>query len=119
MCGIFGCLRNSNIALPVDITKLIVKALHLLKNRGYDSCGIFLNTLLNNVYLTKFGVDGEIIKDAKREFNIDDIFVLLQKDIDVITNSDKYHVGMGHTSIFGTPGWAAKCRLLASRERRT
>ena len=97
MCGIFGCLRNSNIALPVDITKLIVKALHLLKNRGYDSCGIFLNTLLNNVYLTKFGVDGEIIKGAKREFNIDDIFVLLQKDIDTITNSEQYHVGMGHT----------------------
>ena len=53
MCGIFGCLRNSNINLPINIVNLIVKALNLLKNRGYDSCGIFLNTLTNNVYLTK------------------------------------------------------------------
>ena len=73
MCGIFGCLRSSNIIIsqedfnaslvagniivkPLDITCLIVRALNLLKNRGYDSCGIFLNTILNDKYLVKYGV---------------------------------------------------------------
>ena len=41
MCGIFGCLRNkySNINI---INKILI-AINLLKNRGYDSCGIYLN----------------------------------------------------------------------------
>jgi glucosamine--fructose-6-phosphate aminotransferase (isomerizing) len=97
MCGIFGCLRNSNINQPVNIVNLIVKALNLLKNRGYDSCGVFLNTLTNNVYLTKFGIDGEIIKEAKEILNITDIFELLQVNIGNITNQEDFHVGIGHT----------------------
>lgn len=94
MCGIFGCLRNSNSKL--DITIHIMIALNLLKNRGYDSCGIFLNSIENN-YLKKIGVDGEIIKMANDNLNINDIFVLLQHELDKLINRDDYYLGIGHT----------------------
>lgn len=94
MCGIFGCLRNDNNTN--DITQHILKALNLLKNRGYDSCGVYLNDDSNNYKIIKYGVDGEIIKQAKEE-NINDIFVLLDRDIKSLYTKENYNVGIGHT----------------------
>ena len=51
MCGIFGCIRNSHSKIETSLGNLIIKALNLLKNRGYDSCGIFLNTLKMIIFL--------------------------------------------------------------------
>ena len=59
MCGIFGCiLQNSK---QENIIELIIIALNLLKNRGYDSCGIFIESS-DTYYLYKLGIDGNIIK---------------------------------------------------------
>jgi glucosamine--fructose-6-phosphate aminotransferase (isomerizing) len=95
MCGIFGCIKSSNSNIETSLGILIIKALNLLKNRGYDSCGIFLTDSIIK-YITKFGVDGEIIKIAK-EMDIDDIFVLLENDINKLENQNKYTAGIGHT----------------------
>ncbi len=96
MCGIFGCIKNSNTKIETSLGSLIIKALNLLKNRGYDSCGIFLTDGNKKKYITKFGVDGEIIKKAKEE-NINDIFLLLEKDINELNNQNNYTSGIGHT----------------------
>jgi glutamine---fructose-6-phosphate transaminase (isomerizing) len=80
MCGIFGCIKNCNN--NADICKLTLIALNLLKNRGYDSCGIFLKThnkILNlNNHIIKYGVDGEILNNYE---NTKDIFMLLENKI--------------------------------------
>ena len=91
MCGIFGCILNNsnNLNLPI----LILNALNLLKNRGYDSCGIYLNTPSNTKYICKFGIDGEIIKTAETP----DIFELLEINVKKINPEIKYNVGIGHT----------------------
>ena len=60
MCGIFGCLKNINS--DIEIKKIILLAINLLKNRGYDSCGLYLNNLDDLEYLFKFGIDGTYIK---------------------------------------------------------
>ena len=95
MCGIFGCIKSLHSNVETSLSILIVKALNLLKNRGYDSCGIFLTDGSNN-YITKFGVDGEIIKTSNNT-NIEDIFILLENDIKKIENPSKYTAGIGHT----------------------
>jgi glucosamine--fructose-6-phosphate aminotransferase (isomerizing) len=95
MCGIFGCAKISHSNVQNGLGSLIIKALNLLKNRGYDACGIFLTDGLTN-YITKFGIDGEIIKKAK-ESNIEDIFILLEEEISKLENPDKYNIGIGHT----------------------
>ena len=95
MCGIFGCVKNSHSKIKIGLGNLIIKALNLLKNRGYDSCGIFLTDVISS-YIAKFGIDGEIIKNAKN-INIDDIFVLLENDILKIKEPLKYNIGIGHT----------------------
>ena len=79
MCGIFGCIKSLHSNVETSLSILIVKALNLLKNRGYDSCGIFLTDGSNN-YITKFGVDGEIIKTSNNT-NIEDIFILLENEL--------------------------------------
>lgn len=91
MCGIFGCILNKNndINLPV----LILNALNLLKNRGYDSCGIYLNNEINSKYLCKFGIDGDIIKKAETN----DIFELLEHYIKSIKDNKNFKLGIGHT----------------------
>jgi len=97
MCGIFGTIRNSNN--NINILKLILRGLNLLKNRGYDSCGVYLNNTnnleVNDKNIIKFGVDGEIIKN--NEYNINDIFQLLDKNINKIDNQEQYNIGIGHT----------------------
>ena len=81
MCGIFGCVKTRHSSVQNGLPSLIIRALNLLKNRGYDSCGVFLTDGLTE-YITKFGVDGEIIKQAQtQESGIADIFVLLEKHL--------------------------------------
>jgi glucosamine--fructose-6-phosphate aminotransferase (isomerizing) len=91
MCGIFGCIKNTKT--KNDLVNLTLKALNLLKNRGYDSCGIFLTNEIENI-LIKFGIDGEIIK---KEENIKDIFVLLENKVLEIQEKHKYTTCIGHT----------------------
>ena len=89
MCGIFGCIKNNNISLP----NLIINALNLLKNRGYDSCGIYLNNYTQKEIVIKLGIDGEIIKNKDTK----DIFEYVENEINLIQNKDSYSVGIGHT----------------------
>lgn len=96
MCGIFGCLKKiKNLSLEdIKIVKIIYDALSLLKNRGYDSCGIYLRDIKNNNITLKYGVDGEIIKNS----DIKDIFKLLEMNIDKYNNDDNvFNIGIGHT----------------------
>ena len=95
MCGIFGCLVKINPNLvDIKIVKIIYDALSLLKNRGYDSCGIYLRDIENNNITLKYGVDGEIIKTS----DIKDIFKLLEMNIEKYNdNIYKYNIGIGHT----------------------
>jgi glucosamine--fructose-6-phosphate aminotransferase (isomerizing) len=97
MCGIFGIIKK--IFLNKDnlenIPLLIINALNLLKNRGYDSCGIYLkNSQNNNDFIEKFGVDGEYVKT--HEF-YNDIFDIMQEKISQIENYKIYNMGIGHT----------------------
>ena len=89
MCGIFGCLKkyNSNI----NIKQTILLAINLLKNRGYDSCGLYLNNFNNEEYLIKIGIDGEIVKTMHEK----DIFILLENEINKLDNN--FNVGLSHT----------------------
>jgi glucosamine--fructose-6-phosphate aminotransferase (isomerizing) len=97
MCGIFGCVKKSQplSRAKSNLGNLIIKALNLLKNRGYDSCGIFLTDGVCS-YVAKFGVDGEIIKTLP-DSNTNDIFVLLENSISKIEDPSKYTIGIGHT----------------------
>ena len=83
MCGIFGCLKLLNS--HIDIKNLMIIALNLLKNRGYDSCGVYLNDSDNQSIKIKYGI----------EDNTEDIFSLLKNNIDKLEND--YFVGIGHT----------------------
>ena len=94
MCGIFGTIRNFNCN-NINIVKLILRGLNLLKNRGYDSCGIYLNNIDNIKYIKKFGIDGDKINN--NGYNINDIFILLEKNLDKIEDPSIYNVGIGHT----------------------
>ena len=95
MCGIFGCLVKINPNLvDIKIVKIIYDALSLLKNRGYDSCGIYLRDIENNNITLKYGVDGEIIKTS----GYNDIFKLLEINIEKYNNNIyNYNIGIGHT----------------------
>jgi glucosamine--fructose-6-phosphate aminotransferase (isomerizing) len=85
MCGIIGCLKRN---LKINIIELIFNGLNLLKNRGYDSCGIFLNNSFEDFYLSKFGVDNNINNN---------IFDLLHNDINNLENKELYMSGIAHT----------------------
>lgn len=85
MCGIIGCLKRNP---KINIIDLIFNALNLLKNRGYDSCGVFLNNSFEDFYLSKFGIDN----------NIDhNIFDLLYNDISLLEHKELYMSGIAHT----------------------
>jgi glucosamine--fructose-6-phosphate aminotransferase (isomerizing) len=93
MCGIFGCIKIENHNEKNNLIKVSEKTyqtLYLLKNRGYDSCGIFLYGEKDNITI-KLGVDGEIIKNEEDK----DIFKYMENKI---TNlQDNYNLGIGHT----------------------
>lgn len=94
MCGIFGCIQTNIKNDKINLSKLILDALNLLKNRGYDSCGIYLsNFTLTNKYIIKFGIDGEIIKTSDQT----DIFKLLEQNINNLDTNKTYNLGIGHT----------------------
>ncbi len=94
MCGIFGCIQINFKDNKIYLPKLILDALNLLKNRGYDSCGIYLsNFTLTNQYIIKFGIDGQIIKTSGQT----DIFKLLEQNINNLDTNKTYNLGIGHT----------------------
>lgn len=106
MCGIFGIIKilNQNKNLnTINIQELIISALNLLKNRGYDSCGIYLNGgPYNSIeFIEKFGVDGEILHKLKNEKNyIGDIFDIMKEKINLLSeksNETTFVKGIGHT----------------------
>lgn len=114
MCGIFGIIKIINLNENKNknpIQNIIIDGLNLLKNRGYDSCGIFMYGLnesngsngLNgsnnseHIFLSKFGVDGETIDKRKKLNYSGDIFDLMKEQIDLIPKNIKYIKGMGHT----------------------
>ena len=97
MCGIFGIIKiiSSINTTNTNLQQLIIKALNLLKNRGYDSCGIYMNDETNtNEFIAKFGVDGEIITKNDNSY---DIFDLMEKKINMISEINNYTKGIGHT----------------------
>jgi glucosamine--fructose-6-phosphate aminotransferase (isomerizing) len=104
MCGIFGIIKvkkNISNTKNIYIHKLILSALNLLKNRGYDSCGIYLgysgdkNNDNDNKYefIEKFGVDGKAIAENK---NLN-IFDLMKEKINQISEHINFTKGIGHT----------------------
>lgn len=131
MCGIFGVIKivnsvnldkNNNSNKNFYIQELILSALNLLKNRGYDSCGIYmdcygdtylnsnLNTNINSYsfidneltfldeFIEKFGVDGEtLINRTNQSSYTGDIFDLMKEKIVEIPKSINYTKGLGHT----------------------
>lgn len=92
MCGIFGIISNNKIK---SIPKHIFSALNLLKNRGYDSCGIYVSNCGDREIVEKLGVDGEYIANIM-ESNID-IFEIMEKWINDIENAEEFKLGIGHT----------------------
>lgn len=91
MCGIFGCLRKKNS--KSNIIKKMITSINLLKNRGYDSCGVYVNDEKSNEHLIKIGIDGEIIKKSDEK----DIFKILDKEIYNIEEQENYYIGLSHT----------------------
>ena len=113
MCGIFGIIKNNSVNIVnVDLIEtlvptsvqtpthipmplLIINALNLLKNRGYDSCGIYLKNEKNkDDFIQKFGIDGEIVKQHGL---YDDIFDIMEEKIIQIENKKTYTMGIAHT----------------------
>ncbi len=97
MCGIFGCIQNeiNNNENIKPIPKMIYEALNLLKNRGYDSCGIYLNKNNTNKFIYKIGIDGELLKEENKINKTTDIFNVLKEKINGL--EDNYNLGIGHT----------------------
>ncbi len=103
MCGIYGCIKNDFSNNSINIPATILKGLNILKNRGYDSCGIYLNNSNNsnnsNSYITKLGIDGDIIR-VKENINktiFDVLDTNIQNNLAVNNELQLYSVGFGHT----------------------
>lgn len=94
MCGIIGCLLKSHS--KEDIVKISIKALNLLKNRGYDSCGIYLNNDENHKIIKKIGIDGEKVKNLKDK----DIFNYLESELKCV-NDMKYSIAHSRWATHG------------------
>jgi glutamine---fructose-6-phosphate transaminase (isomerizing) len=91
MCGIYGCIKkNTN---NINIGKFIFNGLNLLKNRGYDSCGIYLYHNYDQ-FIEKFGIDGDYINNNQEK---SDIFDILEDKLNSIKNPEEFILGIGHT----------------------
>lgn len=84
MCGIYGILAKTP---NQNIKQHITSALNLLKNRGYDSCGVYMNNNKENLTI-KYGIDD--IKSGE------DIFDLLNESLEK-HDTQNYYRGIGHT----------------------
>jgi glutamine---fructose-6-phosphate transaminase (isomerizing) len=80
MCGIFGILSKNR---HTNVKNRLLMCLNLLKNRGYDSCGVFMDNN-NDSVLLKYGV----------EDNKEDIFNLLENGL---YGHNNFIRGIGHT----------------------
>ncbi len=90
MCGINGIIKlSSDNSL---IKKLIIKSLNILKNRGYDSCGVFLSKDNLN-HISKLAVDGDI----RKSYGNMDIFKILENKLDSDNSITDWNIGIGHT----------------------
>uniref|UniRef100_A0A6C0IU22 glutamine--fructose-6-phosphate transaminase (isomerizing) n=1 Tax=viral metagenome TaxID=1070528 RepID=A0A6C0IU22_9ZZZZ len=101
MCGIYGCIKNDFSNNSIDISTIILKGLNILKNRGYDSCGIYLNNSnsnSNSSQIIKLGIDGDIIK-LKENANktIFDVLDNLFVRNNLAFENSLYTLGFGHT----------------------
>ena len=96
MCGIFGTIINksNNKQINNNIPLLILKALNLLKNRGYDSCGIYISDGDKREIIEKYGIDGNYISQL---ITNTDIFDILEEKIIQITDKNDFILGIGHT----------------------
>jgi len=97
MCGIFGCISRND---EVNIISLIMNGLNLLKNRGYDSCGVLLSNSKQEYKdcsdkIIKLGIDGDYIKTFKSDKS-EDIFDILETKLSELNHSH-YNIGIGHT----------------------
>lgn len=94
MCGINGMIKLlSNISdNSLLIKKLIAQSLNVLKNRGYDSCGVFLSK--DNInYINKLAVDGDI----RKSYGDMDIFKILENKLENDNCNLDWDIGIGHT----------------------
>lgn len=92
MCGINGIIKllSSNNSQPIK--KLILQSLNILKNRGYDSCGVF--TSKNNISnISKLAVDGKI----RKMYGDVDIFKILENELENDKFNIDWEIGIGHT----------------------
>jgi glutamine---fructose-6-phosphate transaminase (isomerizing) len=95
MCGIIGCLLKENSG-KIDIIAVSIKVLNLLKNRGYDSCGIYINNDKNERIIKKIGIDGEKIKMEEEK----DIFKYIENQSKNIANA-QYSIGHSRWATHG------------------
>jgi glucosamine--fructose-6-phosphate aminotransferase (isomerizing) len=89
MCGIIGCIKIKD---SIDIKSISIRVLNLLKNRGYDSCGLYLNNRSNDNIIEKLGIDGEKMKLYKDNKNI---FVKLEENLKKVNNN--FDICIGHS----------------------
>jgi len=90
MCGIFGCLKINGY--KININKLLINALNLLKNRGYDSCGVYIKSITND-FIFKCGVNGNIIENSNEK----DIFKILENKLNGSNELNESYSVIGHT----------------------
>jgi glutamine---fructose-6-phosphate transaminase (isomerizing) len=94
MCGIIGCIL---IEHGINIQEIAIKVLNLLKNRGYDSCGLYLNNKENKKIMEKIGIDGKLMKKYKDNNDDRNIFVHLEENLKKIGSGIDSDICIGHS----------------------
>ena len=94
MCGIIGCILKK---YGLNIQDIAIKILNLLKNRGYDSCGLYLNNENNNKIIEKMGIDGKLIEEYKKNNDNRNIFEHLEENLKKISTGIEHNICIGHS----------------------